>query len=207
MPVMDGYEATRQLRAHPDTALLPIVALTANASFEDKARCHFAGMNGHIAKPFRLEDIYAQLMQFFPSLAAQSAEVEVAAVAAPGAGEPPAFAGVEVAVGLSQTGGKVPMYLQVLKKYRDTHVKNFAQAYRQAEREGDRMTCIRLAHSLKGVSLMLGVIAVGDAAAGLERALRESEPAGAEAGLALLLGELAIVAQSLRALDEGENLG
>ncbi len=207
MPVMDGYEATRQLRAHPDTALLPIVALTANASFEDKARCHFAGMNGHIAKPFRLEDIYAQLMQFFPSLAAQSTEVEVAAVAAPSTGEPLAFAGVEVAVGLSQTGGKVPMYLRVLKKYRDTHVRDFAQAYRQAEREGDRMTCIRLAHSLKGVSLMLGVTAVGDAAASLERALRESGPAGAEARLAQLLGELAIVAQSLGALDDGENLG
>ncbi len=207
MPVMDGYEATRQLRAQADTALLPIIALTANASFEDKARCHFAGMNGHIAKPFRLEDIYAHLMQFFPSLAAQSAEIEAAAVPVPGAGEPLVFAGVEVAVGLSQTGGKVPMYLRVLKKYRDTHVRCFAQDYRQAEHEGDRMTCIRLAHSLKGVSLMLGVTAVGDAAARLERSLRDADLAGAETGFALLLDELAIVAQSLRALENYEDQG
>ena len=204
MPVMDGYEATRQLRAQPETAQLPIVALTANASFEDKARCHFVGMNAHIAKPFRLEDIYRQLMYFFPSLATQASDVGGVPLPAVPVEAPLAFAGIEVAVGLSQTGGKVPMYLRVLKKYRDTHVRQFEAEYRQAGHDGDRMTCIRLVHSLKGVSLMLGATGVGDAAARLEHCLREGSEADSPAALAALCSELAVVAASLATLERHE---
>ncbi len=53
MPVMDGYEATRAIRALPDPALarIPILALTANAFSEDRQKVLEAGMNGHVAKP------------------------------------------------------------------------------------------------------------------------------------------------------------
>lgn len=53
MPVMDGYEATRRIRALPDKALanIPIVAMTANAFEEDRKAALAAGMNAHLAKP------------------------------------------------------------------------------------------------------------------------------------------------------------
>ncbi len=53
MPVMDGYEATRQIRALPDPvrAHVPIIAMTANAFSEDKQAAAEAGMNGHVGKP------------------------------------------------------------------------------------------------------------------------------------------------------------
>ena len=51
MPEMDGIEATRLIRANPDTAHMPIIAMTANARLEDRAECAQAGMNDFISKP------------------------------------------------------------------------------------------------------------------------------------------------------------
>lgn len=57
MPVMDGLEATRKIRAIPraDAKCIPIIAMTANAFEEDARRCLAAGMNAHLAKPFQKE--------------------------------------------------------------------------------------------------------------------------------------------------------
>lgn len=68
MPVMDGYEATRQIRAMSDAGIsqIPIVAMTANAFDEDRQKCLDAGMNGHIGKPIdvdRLLEILAEVIR------------------------------------------------------------------------------------------------------------------------------------------------
>ena len=56
MPIMDGYEATRQIRKlkNPETANIPIVAITANAFEEDRQKALEAGMNEHVSKPIDL---------------------------------------------------------------------------------------------------------------------------------------------------------
>ncbi len=63
MPVMDGYEATRQIRAleNPDIAGIPILAMTANAFQEDKKAAIEAGMDGHIAKPIGVSKLFGIL--------------------------------------------------------------------------------------------------------------------------------------------------
>lgn len=60
MPVMNGYEATRTIRAsnHPDARDIPILAMTADAFSEDVAAAVAAGMNGHLAKPVNINDLY-----------------------------------------------------------------------------------------------------------------------------------------------------
>lgn len=67
MPVMDGYEATRAIRAsvHPDANSIPILAMTANAFNEDVAAAVAAGMNGHIAKPIDVTALYRLLATHF----------------------------------------------------------------------------------------------------------------------------------------------
>ena len=59
MPVMNGYEAARAIRAlgRTDTRLLPIVALSANARAEDVELSKESGMNDHVAKPFDAENL------------------------------------------------------------------------------------------------------------------------------------------------------
>ncbi|WP_285420596.1 response regulator [Pseudomonas sp. efr-133-TYG-5] len=64
MPVMDGYEASRQIRQSGRWPHLPIVALTANAMSEERERCRAAGMSDYLAKPFRREELAALLDQW-----------------------------------------------------------------------------------------------------------------------------------------------
>jgi CheY-like chemotaxis protein len=68
MPEMDGYEATRQIRAMdlPWAAEIPIIAMTANVFREDIERCIESGMNEHIGKPLDLEGVLAKLRKYLP---------------------------------------------------------------------------------------------------------------------------------------------
>ena len=67
MPVMDGYAATRIIRAmeNPALANLPIIAMTANAFEEDREQALEAGMNGHLAKPIDLDKMVSLLQDLF----------------------------------------------------------------------------------------------------------------------------------------------
>lgn len=66
MPVMDGYEATRQIRkiGRPDTDTLPIIAMTANAFADDVQKSFEAGMNAHLAKPLELSRVLRTIAQY-----------------------------------------------------------------------------------------------------------------------------------------------
>ena len=69
MPIMDGYEATRQIRALEETysAQIPIVAMTANAFEEDREKAFEAGMNGHLAKPIKISELMKTLNKVLKS--------------------------------------------------------------------------------------------------------------------------------------------
>ena len=66
MPKMDGYEATRQIRALPDAAKadIPIFAMTANAFAEDRLKALQAGMNEHLSKPIDPDTLYRLLVKY-----------------------------------------------------------------------------------------------------------------------------------------------
>jgi CheY-like chemotaxis protein len=60
MPEMDGYEATRRIRAldDPRAKNVPIIAMTANVFKEDIEQCRDAGMNGHVGKPLDMDEVF-----------------------------------------------------------------------------------------------------------------------------------------------------
>jgi len=66
MPEMDGYDATRRIRALniPSAKTIPIVAMTANVFKEDVKKCLEAGMNSHVGKPIDFEEVLQSLRSF-----------------------------------------------------------------------------------------------------------------------------------------------
>ena len=66
MPEMDGYEATRRIRAFdiPEAKTIPIIAMTANVFKEDIEKCLSVGMNDHLGKPLDVEDLIAKLKKY-----------------------------------------------------------------------------------------------------------------------------------------------
>ena len=66
MPEMDGYEATRRIRANADIRRIPIIAMTAHAMVDERERCLALGMDGHISKPIEVDKLYKKLTLFLP---------------------------------------------------------------------------------------------------------------------------------------------
>ena len=69
LPVMDGYEATRRIRAIPELARVPIIAVTSYALSGDEAKTREAGCDSYVAKPFSPRQLLAKVREFLPDAA------------------------------------------------------------------------------------------------------------------------------------------
>ena len=76
MPEMDGIAATKAIRTsdHPEAATVPIIAMTANAFENDVRATREAGMNDHLSKPIRIDDVLAAIRARLPSRHEEKAE-------------------------------------------------------------------------------------------------------------------------------------
>jgi len=64
LPVMDGYEATRRIKAQPDLQHIPVIAVTSYALSGDETKAREAGCNAYIAKPFSPRQLLAKVREF-----------------------------------------------------------------------------------------------------------------------------------------------
>ncbi len=199
MPVMDGVEATRVLRADPRYAELPIIAMTANAMASDHQVCLDAGMNDHIAKPIDPDQLFGVLLRWIRRLD-PDARIELKEARAPAAARPGAdqlsIDGIDVASGLRRTGGNRSRYEALLRKFAEQQ-EDVVLTIRNALSVGDAATAERAAHSLKGAAGTLGAVSLAEAAAATEAAIRSG--AGAEEALVSLAAAIDPAMRAIRA--------
>jgi two-component system cell cycle response regulator DivK len=66
LPVLDGYEATRQIKAEPELRATPIIVVTSYALSGDEAKAHEAGCDDYVPKPYSPRQLLAKIRQYLP---------------------------------------------------------------------------------------------------------------------------------------------
>ena len=177
MPEMDGYQATAKIRSDNRFASLPIIAMTAHATLEERNRCIDAGMNDHVSKPIHPNVLFDTVSRYYHPAA--TVPVQARADAAVPVSTPddglPVVDGLNTAEGLQRVGGNRRLYLKLLRQFVDEE-SDAAERIRATLAAGDRATAERMAHTVKGVGGNLGANDVEAAAADVERAVREGTP-------------------------------
>jgi len=172
MPDIDGFEATRRIRANPRFSSLPIIAMTANASNADRQACLAAGMNDHVGKPIDVE-------QLVSALHAQIDGKKIALGLA--SGHPPAGAGV-IAEPLLETkasivarfGGNIALINSVLANFGSQTEKQLALLSQQIAHE-EPLAAASVLHAIKGTAGTVGARALSARAGQLEYDLRHAD--------------------------------
>jgi len=199
MPVMDGYTATAQLRANPRCSNLPIIAMTAHASPDDRQRCLEVGISDHVTKPVAPEHLYAVLMTWVranrstdaaasrdneatpPLPAPISQEASAARLYAPSRDADvddtplptdPAITSVfDLNRALRHLNQKASRLTPLMDAFR-ARFATTADDIAAALSSGDHATAFRAAHSLKGIAGTLGAKALETSASALTETLR-----------------------------------
>jgi CheY-like chemotaxis protein len=169
MPRMDGYDATREIRGSLGLNSLPVIAMTANASAEDRADAFAAGMNDHLAKPV---DVHALVAAVRRQLHDHSGDA--APLAPVIAEEPKPVLALERA--LARLAGNLPLFRQMARLFVQEQPGSLARV-RELLAAGERSNAERAAHTLKGVAATMGAERLADAAGRVERAIRRRQGA------------------------------
>ncbi|GAB2181643.1 hypothetical protein DLREEDagrD3_18660 [Denitratisoma sp. agr-D3] len=197
MPVMDGYEATRHLRSDPRYYSLPIVAMTAHAMADERARCLAIGMNGHISKPIEPDYLYATLSRFFREPGGSVVDGEAVTVAETTVGTLPVIDGLDTAEGLRRAAGMPDLYLQVLSYFAQDYA-GFGERISTMLAQERWTDLQRDVHTLKGLAGTIGAPRLQAEAVALEAACVKQDTAAVTAALPQLLGQLLPLIEALR---------
>jgi len=170
MPVMDGFQATKIIKTDTKNKNTPVIAMTANAMVSDIEDCREAGMDDHIPKPIDPKNLFTILEKWIgngnstdkdldESHSEKKDPLEELVSNLPGINAGPA---------LQRFSGNAKLYASTLEKFSDNNL-NIASSIKNALESGDVDTARREAHSVKGVSGLIGADRLFDVSGILEQ--------------------------------------
>ncbi|MEB0136989.1 response regulator [Actimicrobium sp. CCC2.4] len=190
MPVMDGYEATRLIRAQPGMATLPILALTASARRQERESFRQAGLSGVLTKPLDIDDLLAMLDRLIRHPAQFAMQ---AATAAEDTKDTAVLAILNIDRALRSFGGNAPKFDALLQQF----MLSCSDDVRQASSllmDSDCAGAAALAHGLAGTARILGAEQLARIASAIEVVLLDGDTGTG----GVLLDELQVAMQHLQ---------
>jgi two-component system, sensor histidine kinase and response regulator len=203
MPEMDGYTATKLIRAQSRLNNLPIIAMTAHALVEERQKCLDAGMCDHVTKPIDPDALLATLLRWAkprPESIATESRAELKPTAPVDEIALPQIEGVDLEGGLKRVVGNKRLYRDLLLQFAAKQADAPAQISKAIE-SGDRMLAQRIAHTVKGVAGNIGLGQVFAVAEKLEKAIRHGD-AGDGADAALLEEFAKVLSRQVQAIRQ-----
>jgi CheY-like chemotaxis protein/HPt (histidine-containing phosphotransfer) domain-containing protein len=189
MPIMDGLEATAELRVREQrkgSARMPVIAVTAHAMRGDRERCLAAGMDGYISKPFQQSSLVAEVDRVLAG--AQAAESGV---------EPAHASSFNLDAALAALNHDHALLRQVaglfIRTYPDLRARTGS-----ARDARDGALLRRMAHEIKGMGLNLGAVELGRVASETEAASTRGDLDAATRSAEIMLRELVRVERVMR---------
>jgi CheY-like chemotaxis protein/HPt (histidine-containing phosphotransfer) domain-containing protein/anti-sigma regulatory factor (Ser/Thr protein kinase) len=177
MPVMDGLEATRRIRAEiAGGGRIPIVGLTASALKEQVEDCRAAGMDDVIAKPIERERLEAALERYAPAIGTRTGRHVIRPPHERGAADRAAAAGAEISVARFRdvTMGDAGLARGLVESFEHS-VRQACEDIEAGLDRGDFALAQRAAHTLVGASANMGAVRLEAVAVAMERAAAGGE--------------------------------
>ncbi|MEY5026801.1 MAG: hypothetical protein RLZZ244_2329, partial [Verrucomicrobiota bacterium] len=178
MPVMDGFEATRRIRAESRFARLPILAMTANAMQGDRQKCLEVGMNDHIAKPIDMAVFFEVLARHVHPVRGAGgdpkragADGEVGSGEGVRAAEPVEVEGIRLEEALRRIGGNRVLLRKLQVRFVERE-RDVCERVAEALGRGDREQAILAVHTVCGLAGTIGAEELHREAGALEGSLR-----------------------------------
>ena len=178
MPVMNGFEATKQIRnLKAGIRNVPIIAMTAHAMSGDRANSLESGMNDHVTKPINPDELFGALLKWIKpgkrEIPVQLVEKIGAEIGAAAKLHLPDLPGLDIKSGLSRVGGNYKLYKSLLVKFYKEYFETTKQIKKALQKE-DMELGTRLAHIVKGVAGNLGAKDLQSASAEVETAIKNN---------------------------------
>ncbi len=190
MPVMDGYEATREIRKLPQYKTLPIIAITANVMTEDREKAMAAGMNDYMGKPFKKLEMFRTMARWItpsePCLGENVQVVDEKEQKPETEKQEKILVGIDMQEGLEICLDDPKLYQKILGMFCQ-YYRNFEQDFLKAQQGDEPQTAIRLAHTLKGAACEIGATDIPQLAQSLETLCHEG---GSRQEISIALQEL-----------------